>query len=58
MVRLFRFFSGLLLSCPHPGAAGVEGGGPPAGGASAAGAGPLAPALQVRSLMLTLAKAF
>ena len=26
MVRLFRFFSGLLLSCPHPGAAGVEGG--------------------------------
>ena len=40
-----------------PGAAVVEGAGPPAGAAPAAGAGPPAPTLQMRLPMLTLAKA-
>lgn len=40
-----------------PGAAVVEGAGPPAGAAPAAGAGPPAPTLQMRLPMLTLARA-
>ena len=47
----FTFFS-------SAGAAVVDGARPPAGAAPAAGAGPPAPTLQMRLLMLTLAKAF
>ena len=52
--------STLLIPIPSflPGAAAVEGAGPPAGAAPAAGAGPPAPTLQMRLPMLTLAKAF
>ena len=57
IIILFRFFSLLLLSSPQL-AAVVDGAGPPAGPAPATRAGPPAPALQMRLLMLTLAKAF
>ena len=57
IIILFRFFSLLLLSSPQL-AAVVDEAGPPAGPAPATGAGPPAPALQMRLLMLTLAKAF
>ena len=54
-LQILFWASAFLFS---PGAAGVEGAGPLSGSALAAGAGPLAPALRVRSPMLTLAKAF
>ena len=54
-LQILSWASAFLFS---PGAAGVEGAGPPSGSALAAGAGPLAPALRVRSPMFTLAKVF
>ena len=60
ILPLAPLISTLLPPIPGflPGAAAVDGAGPPAGAAPAAGAGPPAPTLQMRLPMLTLAKAF
>ena len=59
ILPLAPLISTLLPPIPGflPGAAAVDGAGPPAGAAPAAGAGPPAPTLQIRLPMLTLAKA-